>query len=103
MADERSIDGRKQQKTEPERQISPEKQAEDGRLDYALRPQSLDEMIGQERLRDKMRILVEAARPRGIAGSCAALRPARPGQDDAQPHPGQRDAGEHEAHRRASD
>ena len=64
MADERSIDGRKQ-KTEPERQISPEKQAEDGRLDYALRPQTLDEMIGQERLRDKMRILVEAARARG--------------------------------------
>ncbi len=67
MADERSIDGRKSQKETPERAISPEKKPEDIRLDYALRPQTLDEMIGQERLRDKMRILVEAARKRGEA------------------------------------
>ncbi len=64
MADERSIDGRKPRPL-PERPVSPDKQPDDGRLDYALRPQSLDEMIGQERLRDKMRILVEAARARG--------------------------------------
>jgi holliday junction DNA helicase RuvB len=66
MADERSIDGRKP-KPGPERSVSADKQPEDGRLDYALRPQTLDEMIGQERLRDKMRILVEAARHRGEA------------------------------------
>ena len=49
----------------PERAISGEPQPEDRRVDYALRPHSLDEMIGQERLRDKMRILVDAARGRG--------------------------------------
>ena len=36
-------------------------------VDHALRPRSLDEMIGQDRLRDKIRILVEAARQRGEA------------------------------------
>lgn len=55
------------QKESPERAISGEQQPEDRRIDYALRPRSLDEMIGQERLRDKMRILVDAARQRGEA------------------------------------
>jgi Holliday junction DNA helicase RuvB len=69
MVDERSVDGRSApaQSSPPERAISPEKKPEDGRLDYALRPTSLREMIGQERLRDKMGILVEAARQRGEA------------------------------------
>ncbi len=49
------------------RPTGPERQPGDERLDYALRPHTLDEMIGQERLRDKMRILVEAARQRGEA------------------------------------
>lgn len=53
------------QKETPPREISGEQQPEDRRVDYALRPRSLDEMIGQERLRDKMRILVDAARQRG--------------------------------------
>jgi Holliday junction DNA helicase RuvB len=52
-------------KEAPERAISGDAQPEDRRVDYALRPQSLHEMIGQERLRDKMRILVDAARGRG--------------------------------------
>lgn len=55
------------QKEAPPREISGEQQPEDRRVDYALRPRSLDEMIGQERLRDKMRILVDAARQRGEA------------------------------------
>ena len=33
-------------------------------MDYALRPRSLSEMIGQERLRGKLEILVDAARAR---------------------------------------
>ena len=49
------------------REVSGERQADDGRVDYALRPKSLDEMVGQEKLREKMRILVEAARQRGEA------------------------------------
>jgi Holliday junction DNA helicase RuvB len=42
-------------------------QAGDQQVDHALRPRSLREMIGQEQLRDKMQILVEAARKRGDA------------------------------------
>ncbi|MCB0064323.1 MAG: Holliday junction branch migration DNA helicase RuvB [Caldilineaceae bacterium] len=71
MADERSIDGRKpvapptEQQGAAERAISPEAQSGEQRIDHALRPQSLKEMIGQERLREKIGILVEAARKRG--------------------------------------
>ena len=67
MADERSATGRSsgEQNPSPDRLISGAEQGEERKVDYALRPQSLDEMIGQERLRDKMKILVDAARARG--------------------------------------
>ena len=72
MADERSIDGRKageRRKVEPEaeaeRVSDPEAKSGEQRIDHALRPHSLKEMIGQERLREKIGILVEAARQRG--------------------------------------
>ncbi len=71
MADERSIDGRKptprdsERDPEVERAIAPEAQSGEQRVDHALRPQSLREMIGQERLREKIGILVQAARQRG--------------------------------------
>ncbi len=67
MADERSINqtGSIERKPPTDRLISGDEQGGEKKVDYALRPRSLDEMIGQERLRDKMRILVEAARQRG--------------------------------------
>lgn len=67
MADERSIDGRKtvEPRPTPERMISSEAQGSEQKVDHALRPRSLKEMIGQERLREKIGILVEAARKRG--------------------------------------
>ncbi len=74
MVDERSLGGQDRKKSagqkaqgrgeDGRRAVSGREQAGDRRLDYALRPRSLDEMIGQERLRDKMRILVQAARQR---------------------------------------
>jgi Holliday junction DNA helicase RuvB len=68
MADERSISN---QPAPPRRQgqraISGAAQGGEKKIDYALRPSSLDEMIGQDRLRDKISILVEAARLRGDA------------------------------------
>ncbi len=66
MADERSETQSKVPRASGpnRREVSGERQAEDGRVDYALRPKSLDEMVGQERMREKMRILVEAARQR---------------------------------------
>lgn len=67
MTDERSSTGRVlgDRKPQTERTVSGAKQAPEQKVDHALRPQSLAEMIGQDRLRDKMQILVEAARGRG--------------------------------------
>ena len=72
MADERSIGRRESasqtsQKSEPpkERAVSGSEQSGDKKVDHALRPQSLDEMLGQDRLRAKIKILVDAARKRG--------------------------------------
>lgn len=69
MTDERSATGRPPlPKPNLERRpISGETQPGDPQVDHALRPRSLREMIGQERLRDKIQILVEAARQRGDA------------------------------------
>ena len=50
---------------EGDRIVSPADQGGEKSVDYALRPRSLAEMLGQERLRDKMQILVDAARHRG--------------------------------------
>ncbi len=52
---------------EANRSVAGEVQPGDKQVDHALRPRSLQEMIGQERLRDKMQILVDAARQRGDA------------------------------------
>jgi Holliday junction DNA helicase RuvB len=49
------------------RDVAPDAKPGDKQVDHALRPRSLQEMIGQERLRDKMQILVDAARQRGDA------------------------------------
>lgn len=48
-----------------ERPISPEQKAEDISLDTMLRPQFLTHFTGQERLKDNLHILIEAARGRG--------------------------------------
>jgi Holliday junction DNA helicase RuvB len=50
-----------------ERIISPRKKSEETGLDVSLRPQNLDEYIGQERVKENVRILIEAARGRGEA------------------------------------
>lgn len=51
-------------RTKEERTVSAKEQTGDKQVDHALRPRTLKEMIGQERLRDKMQILVSAARQR---------------------------------------
>lgn len=40
---------------------------DDGALDRALRPQTLDDLIGQDKIRDNLRILIQASRSRGEA------------------------------------
>jgi len=47
--------------------ISPEAEPEEVVLDRALRPQRLDALIGQDRVRENLRILIEAAKGRGEA------------------------------------
>jgi Holliday junction DNA helicase RuvB len=50
-----------------DRLTSPELQEEEVVLDRALRPQRLDDLIGQDRVRENMSILIEAAKQRGEA------------------------------------
>jgi holliday junction DNA helicase RuvB len=48
----------------PERAISPEGRPEEVVVDAALRPKSLAEMVGQDRLRENLGIIIQAARAR---------------------------------------
>lgn len=52
---------------EPLRPITPTKLEEDQALDLTLRPASLEEFVGQERLKERVRLFIEAARQRGDA------------------------------------
>ncbi len=49
------------------RTVSPQVEGDEVLLDRALRPQRLDDLIGQERVKENLRILIEAARKRGEA------------------------------------
>lgn len=49
------------------RDVSPQQREEEIGLETTLRPQTLDEFIGQERLKANLSILIEAARGRGDA------------------------------------
>ena len=48
----------------PTRLVNPEHQTDD-RLDIALRPRTLADLIGQERVKENVSILIMAARQRG--------------------------------------
>jgi Holliday junction DNA helicase RuvB len=50
-----------------ERIISSKKKTEEVGLDVSLRPQSLDEYVGQDRVKENLRILIEAAKARDEA------------------------------------
>jgi Holliday junction DNA helicase RuvB len=47
-----------------ERVVAPQNGTEDDALDQSLRPRRLDEYIGQERVKENLRIFIEAARAR---------------------------------------
>ncbi len=51
----------------PDRVVSPKIQQEELTLDLSLRPRRLDEYIGQDKVKQNLRILIEAARARGEA------------------------------------
>ena len=50
-----------------ERLVSPKRQAEEAASELSLRPTRLNEYIGQDRLKESLRIFLEAARARGEA------------------------------------
>jgi Holliday junction DNA helicase RuvB len=50
-----------------ERIVSPKNKPEEVGLDVSLRPQRLDEYVGQDRVKENLRILIEAAMARGDA------------------------------------
>lgn len=52
---------------EPDRLIAPAAVSEDTRFDYALRPATLAEYIGQASVREQMNIFIQAAKLRGEA------------------------------------
>ncbi len=47
------------------RLLDPESDLEESGLEVGLRPRSLDEYIGQDRVKDKLRVYIEAAKQRG--------------------------------------
>jgi Holliday junction DNA helicase RuvB len=50
------------------RMVSGESRPEDeGAIDRALRPQTLEDLIGQDKVRDNLRVMIQAARGRGDA------------------------------------
>src|SRR5574341_641188 len=51
----------------PDRVVSPKIQQEELALDLSLRPKRLDEYIGQDKVKQNLRILIEAAKARGEA------------------------------------
>ncbi|MDQ4044393.1 MAG: Holliday junction branch migration DNA helicase RuvB [Chloroflexota bacterium] len=52
------------EKSQQSRMMSGKNREEDARLDRSLRPRSLDEYIGQDRVKNNLRIFIQAARAR---------------------------------------
>ena len=50
-----------------DRFVDPEPEGDDQEFDNTLRPTSLDEMLGQEKVKEQLRIAIQAARQRGEA------------------------------------
>lgn len=73
---------------EEERVVSSRLQAGDAPLEAGLRPQSLDDFPGQERVKEKLSIYIQAARERGDALDHVLLYGPPAGQD--VPGPGHR-------------
>lgn len=66
---------------------------EDEKIEGSLRPKKLEDYIGQDRIRESLRISIEAARQRGAARSCSVLWTAGAWKDDAVGYHRQRNGG----------
>ena len=49
----------------PERYVTPEVSTEDVNFELSVRPRTLEEFVGQDRLKDNLKIFIQAARQRG--------------------------------------
>ena len=68
----------------------------DDQVEGSLRPRSLTDYIGQEGVKQNLRIAIDAAKQRGdVLGSLPVLRPARTWQDFHGPHHRAGDGGQH--------
>ena len=98
---DREDDGKRRRDAAPE--AAPSERPVDP--DEKLRPQRLDEIVGQRSVAERLAISLEAAQEAGRAAAAHPLRrPARAGQDDLRHGPAQR-AGrraEHDQRRRRS-
>jgi len=50
--------------TDEERIVNPRRKKSDGEIDYNLRPRTLEEYIGQDKIKENLKILIAAARQR---------------------------------------
>ena len=67
------------------RVISTQVQEEDLKIEKSLRPQTLDDYIGQQKAKENLKIYIEAAKARGESlEPCAVLRTARTWKDHAR-------------------
>ena len=79
-----------------ERIISTSPRLED-EAEGSLRPRQLDDFIGQDKVKDNLKVFIEAARG---TGSCAALWSSRPWKNNAREHHRKRDGCEYPHHLR---
>ena len=72
-----------------------------GEDETSLRPLSLGEFVGQEKLKEKLSIFIQAARQRGESlDHCLFYGPPRTGKDDPRKHHREGDGGAASGHYR---
>jgi len=68
-----SYDATPDDPTDPERIVSPEAGGDEAAMESALRPRTLDTFIGQQRVKDQLGLVLEAASARGRAADHVLL------------------------------
>ncbi len=63
----KSMDPKSEKMMAPQREIQPEVAEDDWRYDVNLRPRTLDEYVGQQEIKNNLRVFMEAAQNRGEA------------------------------------
>ena len=76
----------------------------DAAFEISLRPPAFSEFTGQVKVRERLELMVEAAKKRGdVLEHILLERTARARQDDARLHHRQRDGREYQEHQRPGD